>query len=62
VPITESYKLYRALDDQNVPVKFVAYPIPGHFPADPVHRRDVYRRWCEWMEQRFKLPRDAPAQ
>ncbi|MAV35195.1 MAG: hypothetical protein CMJ59_07020 [Planctomycetaceae bacterium] len=62
VPITESYKLYRALDDHDVQVKFVAYPIPGHFPGDPVHRRDVYRRWCEWMERRFNLPRDAPAQ
>jgi len=61
VPITESYKLYRALDDHDVQVEFIAYPIPGHFPGDPVHRRDVYRRWCEWMEQRFNLPRDAPA-
>ena len=62
VPITESYKLYHALDDRGVPVKFVAYPIPGHFPEDPVHRRDVYRRWCDWIEQRFEMPRDAPAQ
>ncbi len=53
VPITESYKLYHALKDNGVPVEFIAYPLPGHFPADPVHRRDVYRRWMEWIDARF---------
>lgn len=53
VPITESYKLYHALKDNGVPVEFIAYPLPGHFPADPVHRRDVYRRWMEWIDERF---------
>jgi dipeptidyl aminopeptidase/acylaminoacyl peptidase len=61
VPITESYKLYHALDDNNVPVEFIAYPVPGHFPDDPVHSRDVYRRWVDWMAERFEMPRDAPA-
>jgi dipeptidyl aminopeptidase/acylaminoacyl peptidase len=60
VPITQSYKLYHALDEHGVPVQFVAYPIPGHFPRDPVHQRDVYRRWVDWMEHRFELPREAP--
>jgi len=60
VPITESYKLFHALRDGDVPVEFIAYPLPGHFPGDPVHRRDVYRRWADWMEQRFDLPRNAP--
>ncbi|MEM6856461.1 MAG: S9 family peptidase [Pseudomonadota bacterium] len=60
VPITESYKLYSALYDSGVPVEFIAYPIPGHFPGDPVHQRDVYRRWVDWVEHRFELPRDAP--
>ncbi len=53
VPITESYKLYHALKDNGVPVEFIAYPLPGHFPADPVHRRDVYRRWMEGIDARF---------
>jgi len=60
VPITESYKLFHALRDGDVPVEFVAYPVPGHFPRDPVHRRDVFRRWADWMEQRFAMPREAP--
>ena len=60
VPVTNSYQLYHALNDNKVPVEFIAYPIPGHFPGDPVHQRDVLRRWVGWMEQRFELPRDAP--
>ncbi len=49
VPITQSFKLYHALKDRNVPVKFVAYPIGGHFPSDPVRSRDVYRRIVDWL-------------
>jgi dipeptidyl aminopeptidase/acylaminoacyl peptidase len=49
VPITQSYKLYHALRDNNVPTKFVAYPLTGHSPTDPVHSRDVDRRWLDWL-------------
>jgi dipeptidyl aminopeptidase/acylaminoacyl peptidase len=54
VPISQSYQLYRALKDNGVPVKFVAYPVPGHFPDDPVRYRDVYRRWLDWLDQYLK--------
>ena len=60
VPITQSYKLFHALQEYDVPVQFIAYPIPGHFPGDPVHRRDVFRRWADWMDLRFETPRNAP--
>ncbi len=53
VPITQSYKLYHALKENNVPVKFIAYPLDGHFPGDPVHQKDVYQRWIEWIAQHF---------
>jgi len=53
VTISQSYKLYHALKDNNVEVQFIAYPIPGHFPADPVHIRDVRRRWVEWIADHF---------
>jgi dipeptidyl aminopeptidase/acylaminoacyl peptidase len=49
VPITQSYQLYRALVDNKIPTQFIAYPLPGHSPADPVHSRDVSRRWVEWL-------------
>ena len=54
VPISQSYQLYHALKDNGVPVKFVAYPVPGHFPDDPVRYRDVYRRWLDWLDQYLK--------
>jgi dipeptidyl aminopeptidase/acylaminoacyl peptidase len=51
VPITQSYRLFHALKDNGVPVKFVAYPISGHFPADPQRRQDVVKRWLAWLDQ-----------
>jgi len=51
VPPTQSFKLYHALKEQGVPVSMVAYPVPGHFPGDPVRARDVYRRWVEWLDK-----------
>jgi dipeptidyl aminopeptidase/acylaminoacyl peptidase len=53
VSVTQSFKLYSVLRDHGVPVKFIAYPVPGHYPADPVHRRDVLRRWMDWIEDHF---------
>src|SRR5437870_106167 len=50
VAVTGSYMLYRALRDNDVPVHFVAYPGPGHAPADPVRQRDVNRRSVEWLQ------------
>ena len=54
VTVSQSYKLYHALKDNGVEVKFIVYPVPGHFPADPVHRRDLRRRWVEWIAQHFE--------
>ncbi len=51
VTITGSYKLYGALRDNNIPVQFIAYPGPGHFPRDPVRSMDVYTRWISWLEK-----------
>ncbi|BDC51886.1 peptidase [Bryobacterales bacterium F-183] len=49
VPVTQSYRLFRALEDNGVPTKFIAYPIGGHSPSDPVRMRDVDRRWIAWL-------------
>ena len=56
VTIPQAYKLYRALSDNNVPVKFVAYPVPGHSPADPIRARDVWRRWVNWLKPYLAAP------
>lgn len=58
VPVSQSYKLYRALKDNNVTVQFIAYPLAGHSPADPVHRRDWYRRWLGWISEHFAATGD----
>ncbi len=61
VPPTQSYKLYRVLKDNGVPVSMVAYPVPGHFPADPIRSRDVYRRWADWLDKHLEPNRVAEA-
>jgi dipeptidyl aminopeptidase/acylaminoacyl peptidase len=59
VAVTQSFRLFRALRDLGVETQFVAYPIPGHFPRDPVRSRDVYRRWVEWIARHFDAPSAA---
>jgi dipeptidyl aminopeptidase/acylaminoacyl peptidase len=54
VTITQSYSLFHALKDNNVEVKFFAYPVGGHFPGDPVRQMDVFRRWSDWLDQHLK--------
>jgi dipeptidyl aminopeptidase/acylaminoacyl peptidase len=51
VTITNSFKLYHALKDNHVTVQFVAYPVEGHFPSDPVRSEDVEKRWLAWIEE-----------
>ncbi len=50
VTTTQAYKLFHALKDNNIPVKFIAFPVPGHSPADPIRSRDVWRRWTAWLD------------
>ncbi|MBV8636866.1 MAG: S9 family peptidase [Candidatus Eremiobacteraeota bacterium] len=51
VPITQSYKFFHALKDRGTTVEFWAYPVAGHFPADPVRSQDVWRRWIDWIDK-----------
>jgi dipeptidyl aminopeptidase/acylaminoacyl peptidase len=51
VPIADSYEFFRALKDNGVTTQFIAYPISGHSPADPIRSRDVRRRWVAWLAQ-----------
>jgi dipeptidyl aminopeptidase/acylaminoacyl peptidase len=57
VPITESYLLYHVLRDNGVKTKFIAYPVSGHSPADPIHQRDINRRWAEWIKEHLEAPK-----
>ena len=54
VPVTQSYRLYHALKDNGVEVKFIAYPVSGHFPGDPVRSRDLFKRWLAWLDEHMR--------
>jgi dipeptidyl aminopeptidase/acylaminoacyl peptidase len=59
VPITQSFQLYHALRDNGVTTQFIAYPVSGHFPTDPVHSRDIDRRWIAWLAKYLSPERAA---
>ncbi len=54
VTVTQGFQLYHALKDNGVETKFVGYPLSGHNAADPVHQRDVQRRWMGWLAEHFE--------
>ena len=54
VTITNSFKLYHALKDNGDTVEFIAYPVAGHFPSDPVRAEDVQKHWLAWLERYLK--------
>ncbi|MBV8340291.1 MAG: S9 family peptidase [Candidatus Eremiobacteraeota bacterium] len=54
VPITQSYAMYHALQDNHVPVKFIAWPHPGHEPAGPVSWEDRDQLWLDWLSTYLK--------
>ena len=54
VSITNSFEFFHALRDRGQPVKFIAFPVVGHFPPDPVHQVQVYRDWAGWMVQHLR--------
>jgi dipeptidyl aminopeptidase/acylaminoacyl peptidase len=54
VPVTQSFQMYHAMKDNNVPVKFIAYPVSGHGPEDPTHQSDIDRRYVDWFAQYLK--------
>lgn len=54
VPISQSYQMYYALKDNNVPVKFIAFPVSGHSPDDPIHATEIERQYVNWFAQYLK--------
>jgi len=40
-----------------VETQFIAYPVNGHAPQDPIHQRDVNRRWAEWIREHIEPPK-----
>jgi len=54
VPITQSFSLYRALEDNHVETEFLALATGGHFPGDPVQQMAVYDKWVDWVVRHVK--------
>lgn len=54
VSITNSFEFFHALRDRGQSVKFIAFPVVGHFPPDPVHQIQVYKDWSGWMVDHLK--------
>ncbi len=50
VPITQSYALYHALQDNDVPVRFAVFPATTHGPADPRQTAELTRLWLDWLD------------
>jgi dipeptidyl aminopeptidase/acylaminoacyl peptidase len=53
-PFATSAMYYRALRDNGKDATFVAYPIDGHFPSDPVRILDLYGRWIDWFASHLR--------
>jgi dipeptidyl aminopeptidase/acylaminoacyl peptidase len=53
-PFATSSMYYRALRDNGKDATFVAYPVDGHFPTDPVRTADLYGRWIDWFARHLK--------
>ena len=53
-PFATSSMYYRALRDNHKQVTFIAYPVDGHFPGDPVRTVDVYERAADFIAGHFR--------
>lgn len=54
VPITQSYKLYHTLKDNEVVTKFYVWPVPAHNASDPITQMERDRLWLSWFNQYLK--------
>jgi dipeptidyl aminopeptidase/acylaminoacyl peptidase len=53
-PFATSSMYYRALRDNGKDATFFAYPVNGHFPADPVRTADVFARWMDYFARHLQ--------
>lgn len=54
VPITQSYALYHALSENNVPVRFAVFPASSHGPANPRQTADLTGLWLDWLDAHLR--------
>ena len=51
VPPTQAFSLYRAMKDNGVETKFIAFTGRTHASGDPVNSRERARLWVEWVRE-----------
>ena len=54
VPISQSYTYFRALQDNGIESKFIAFPIAGHVPTDPIRNKEMNRYILDWLDKYLK--------
>ncbi|MBV8067277.1 MAG: S9 family peptidase [Candidatus Eremiobacteraeota bacterium] len=54
VPITQSYALYHAMNDNHIPVRFAVFPASTHGPADPRQTAELTTLWLGWLDQHVR--------
>jgi dipeptidyl aminopeptidase/acylaminoacyl peptidase len=52
-PFATSSMYWRALRDNHKDATLRVWPVPGHFPADPVRTLDVYEHWMDYIQAHF---------
>ncbi len=52
-PFATSSMYWRALRDNHKDATLRVWPIPGHFPSDPVRTLDVYEHWMDYIQAHF---------
>lgn len=54
VPISQSYTYFRVLQDNGIESKFIAFPITGHIPTDPIRIKEMNRYILDWLDKYLK--------
>ena len=54
VPISQSYTYFRVLQDNGVESNFIAFPITGHIPTDPIRTKEMNRYILDWLDKYLK--------
>ena len=59
VPVIQSFKYWKALEDSGTEVEFIAYDMSGHGPPDLPNSMDYFQRAIEWIGLRFDRAKNA---
>ena len=54
VPISQSYTYFSTLQDNSIESKFIAFPITGQIPTDPIRTKEMNRYILDWLDNYLK--------